>query len=58
MMCLMHILSHVVALLVTFASVMDVDYSPTGQEFVAGGFDQSIRIFRANEGHSRCVFIA
>ena len=34
-------------------AVMDVDYSPTGLEFVAGGFDQSLRIFRAAEGRSR-----
>ncbi|KAJ1548313.1 hypothetical protein HK405_003707, partial [Cladochytrium tenue] len=25
---------------------MDVDYSPTGQEFVTGGYDRSMRIFR------------
>ena len=37
--------------------VMDVDYSPTGAEFVAGGFDRTLRIFRASEGHSRLVIL-
>lgn len=27
------------------SAVMDVDYSPTGREFVAGGYDRSVRIF-------------
>ena len=35
------------------SAAMDVDYSPTGLEFVAGGFDQSLRIFKAAEGRSR-----
>jgi WD repeat and SOF domain-containing protein 1 len=35
--------------------VMDVDYSPTGLEFVAGGFDQSIRLFKTTEGRSQFV---
>ena len=35
---------------------MDVDYSPTGKEFVAGAFDQSLRIFNAKEGRSREVY--
>ena len=34
---------------------MDVDYSPTGREFVAGGYDRSVRIFAHNGGHSREV---
>jgi hypothetical protein len=34
---------------------MDVDYSPTGREFVAGGYDRSVRIFNFNAGHSREV---
>lgn len=38
------------------SSVMDVDYSPTGREFVAGGYDRSIRIFPAGGGHSREVY--
>ncbi|VDP09087.1 unnamed protein product [Soboliphyme baturini] len=37
-------------------AVMDVDYSPTGQEFVSGGYDKVVRIFRANAGRSREVY--
>lgn len=35
---------------------MDVDYAPTGREFVAGGYDRSVRIFAYNGGHSREVY--
>ena len=35
---------------------MDVDYSPTGREFVAGSYDRSVRIFAYNGGHSREVY--
>lgn len=38
------------------SAVLDVDYSPTGQEIVTGSYDRSIRIFRANEGHSREIY--
>ncbi len=38
------------------SAVMDVDYSPTGREFVAGSYDRSVRIFRYNGGHSREVY--
>ena len=37
------------------SAVMDVDYAPTGREFVAGGYDRSVRIFAHNGGHSREV---
>jgi WD repeat and SOF domain-containing protein 1 len=37
---------------------MDVDYSPTGREFVAGGYDRSVRIFSHTGGHSREVYTA
>jgi WD repeat and SOF domain-containing protein 1 len=37
-------------------AVMDVDFSPTGREFVAGSYDRSIRIFRYNGGHSHEVY--
>ena len=37
------------------SAVMDVDYNPTGREFVAGGYDRSVRIFAHNGGHSREV---
>jgi WD40 repeat protein len=35
---------------------MDVDYSPTGREFVAGSYDRSVRIYAHNGGHSREVY--
>jgi len=38
------------------SAVMDVDYAPTGREFVAGSYDRSVRIFRYNGGHSREVY--
>merc|ERR1711904_734645 len=38
------------------SSVTDVDYSPTGREFVAGSSDCSIRIFSHNKGHSREIY--
>lgn len=38
------------------SSVLDVDYSPTGHEFVAGSYDRSIRIFGRNSSHSREIY--
>lgn len=38
------------------AAVMDVDYSPTGEEIVTASYDRTVRIFRAREGHSRDVY--
>jgi WD repeat and SOF domain-containing protein 1 len=32
------------------SAVMDIDYSPTGQEFVTASYDRTIRIFPAREG--------
>ncbi|XP_076752652.1 DDB1- and CUL4-associated factor 13 [Xylocopa sonorina] len=37
-------------------AVIDVDYSPTGKEFVAGSYDKSIRIFELDKQHSREVY--
>ncbi|KAG7212871.1 hypothetical protein KM043_002223 [Ampulex compressa] len=37
-------------------AVTDVDYAPTGREFVSGSYDKSIRIFETNKGHSREVY--
>ncbi|KAL0171425.1 hypothetical protein M9458_031736, partial [Cirrhinus mrigala] len=34
------------------SAVLDVDYSPTGKEFVSASFDKSIRIFPKDKGHS------
>lgn len=38
------------------SAVMDVDYSPTGRELVAGSYDRSLRIFAVGGGHSRDVY--
>ncbi|KAK3772275.1 hypothetical protein RRG08_039093 [Elysia crispata] len=37
-------------------AVMDVDYAPTGKEFVTAGYDRCIRIFNVADGHSRDVY--
>lgn len=38
------------------SAVIDLDYSPTGQEIVTAGYDRSLRIFNAREGHSRDIY--
>lgn len=38
------------------AAVIDVDYAPTGQEFVSCSFDKTIRIFKFSSGRSREVY--
>lgn len=38
------------------SAAMDVDYSPTGKEFVAGSYDRTLRIFKTGGGHSREVY--
>lgn len=38
------------------SAVMDIDYSPTGREFVAGSYDRTVRIYKYNAGHSREVY--
>lgn len=35
------------------SAVLDVDYSPTGKEFVSASFDKSIRIFPVERSRSR-----
>ena len=37
-------------------AVLDIDFSPTGKEFVTGSFDKTIRIFRSQDGRSREVY--
>lgn len=37
------------------SAVLDVDYSPTGREFVSASFDKSIRIFPVDKSRSRYV---
>ncbi|EXB86492.1 DDB1- and CUL4-associated factor 13 [Morus notabilis] len=38
------------------SAVMDIDYSPTGREFVTGSYDRTVRIFPYNGGHSREIY--
>ncbi|GIZ01400.1 DDB1- and CUL4-associated factor 13 [Caerostris extrusa] len=38
------------------SAVLDVDYSPTGKEFVSGSYDKTLRIFPLNSGRSREVY--
>lgn len=38
------------------SAVIDVDYSPTGREFVSGSYDKTVRIFQSDRGHSRDVY--
>jgi WD repeat and SOF domain-containing protein 1 len=38
------------------SSVMDLDYSVTGREFVAGSYDRSVRIFPCSKSHSREIY--
>ena len=35
------------------SAVLDVDYSPTGKEFVSGSYDKSLRIFPCETSRSR-----
>jgi len=37
-------------------AVMDLAFSPTGQEFVTGSYDRTVRIFGHREGRSREVY--
>lgn len=37
-------------------AVLDVDYSPTGTEFVSGSYDKTVRIFESRSGRSREVY--
>ncbi|KAG8316897.1 DDB1- and CUL4-associated factor 13 [Homalodisca vitripennis] len=38
------------------SAVTCVDYAPTGQEFVSGSYDKSVRIYQVNKGHSREIY--
>lgn len=38
------------------SAVMDVDWAPTGEEFVSGSFDKTVRIFEAHKSNSRDVY--
>ncbi|KAK5661039.1 hypothetical protein OQA88_12418 [Cercophora sp. LCS_1] len=38
------------------AAVMDVEFSPTGEELVSGSYDKTIRIWRRDQGQSRDIY--
>ena len=38
------------------SAVMDIDYSPTGEEFVTGSYDKTIRLFGSRDGQSRDIY--
>ncbi|KAK4540355.1 hypothetical protein LTR36_009312 [Oleoguttula mirabilis] len=38
------------------SAVMDVDFSPTGEELVSASYDRSIRLWKRHEGHSRDIY--
>uniref|UniRef100_A0A7S3CN24 Sof1-like protein domain-containing protein n=1 Tax=Strombidium rassoulzadegani TaxID=1082188 RepID=A0A7S3CN24_9SPIT len=38
------------------SAILDIDFAPTGREFVAGSFDKTIRIFPFNDGRSREIY--
>jgi WD repeat and SOF domain-containing protein 1 len=38
------------------AAVMDVAFSPTGEELVSASYDRSIRLWRRDGGHSRDIY--
>lgn len=38
------------------SAVTDVDYSPTGKEFVSASYDKTIRIYNAHHSHSRDIY--
>ena len=37
-------------------AVIDLDYSPAGNEIVTGSYDKSIRVFDVRSGHSRDIY--
>lgn len=37
-------------------AVLDIDFAPTGREFVSSSFDKTIRIFPFNDGRSREIY--
>ncbi|KXJ96612.1 WD40-repeat-containing domain protein [Microdochium bolleyi] len=38
------------------AAVMDVEFSPTGEELVTASYDRSVRLWNRSKGHSRDVY--
>ncbi|KAF8863988.1 WD40 repeat-like protein [Acephala macrosclerotiorum] len=38
------------------AAVMDVEFSPTGEELVSAGYDRTVRLWNRSKGHSRDIY--
>lgn len=38
------------------AAVMDVEFSPTGEELVTAGWDRTVRLWTRDQGHSRDIY--
>lgn len=38
------------------SAVLDIDYSPTGEEICTGSYDRTVRIFDPKQGRSREVY--
>lgn len=38
------------------AAVMDLDFSPTGEEIVSASYDKTVRIWERQKGHSRDIY--
>ena len=38
------------------SAILDIDFAPTGREFVTSSFDKTIRIFPFNNGRSREIY--
>ncbi len=38
------------------AAVMDIDFSPTGEELVSASYDRTIRLWNRDRGHSRDIY--
>jgi WD repeat and SOF domain-containing protein 1 len=38
------------------AAVMDVEFSPTGEELVSASYDRTVRLWNRNGGHSRDIY--
>jgi len=38
------------------AAVMDVEFSPTGEELVSASYDRTVRLWNRSGGHSRDIY--
>ena len=38
------------------AAVMDIEFSPTGEELVTASYDRTVRLWTRTHGHSRDIY--